>query len=259
MRLSIILCRVKDRLQSAGPDGTLVLGDVYETYQARFGSNKPLGMREFYTVLKIALPQGEKAEDHELNIVVLRNIMWNPNSTGKPVSVLKMLYNSFPASFTHFNCILYITIGLDSPCLWQDCKASFATDKELHRHILETHVPKSDGPTEYTCKWMSCTRFSAPISNRHTMLCHLRIHFATKPQNISKQKRVQVNSNNAIPVDDTEISGVPLTAALLLRNLVKDKRHHAYFLPFEQDIIMTGIQRPKLERYTVAVTAALQS
>lgn len=74
--------RVKDRLQSAGPDGTLVLGDVYRTYQARFGSNKPLGMREFYTVLKIALPQGEQAEDHELNTVVLRNIMWNPNSSG---------------------------------------------------------------------------------------------------------------------------------------------------------------------------------
>ncbi|KAJ2959552.1 hypothetical protein NQZ79_g4988 [Umbelopsis isabellina] len=221
---------VKDRLQSAGPDGTLVLGDVYRTYQARFGSNKPLGMREFYTVLKIALPQGEKAEDHELNTVVLKNIMWNPNSS-----------------------------GLDSPCLWQDCKSLFATDKELHRHILETHVPKSDESTGYTCKWMSCTRFSTPINNRHTILCHLRIHFAEKPQNISKQKRVQVTSNNAIPVDDTEISGVPLTAALLLRNLVKDKRHHAYFLPFEQDIIMTGIQRPKLERYTVAVTTALQS
>jgi hypothetical protein len=70
---------------------------------------------------------------------------------------------------------------------------------------------------------------------------------------------VQITANNAIPVDDSEISGVPLTAALLLRNLVREKRHHEYFLPYEQDITMTGLHRPKLERYTVAVMAALQS
>lgn len=148
---------------------------------------------------------------------------------------------------------------MEDACLWQDCKEAFSTEKELHRHILDKHVPKSDQPAEYTCKWMSCNRFTKPIHDRQVVLSHLRIHFASKAKEPAKHMLVQITANNAIPVDDSEISGVPLTAALLLRNLVREKRHHEYFLPYEQDITMTGLHRPKLERYTVAVMAALQS
>jgi hypothetical protein len=154
--------------------------------------------------------------------------------------------------------ILYFHKALEFSCLWQDCKEGFISEKELHQHILEKHIPKSDEPTQYTCKWMSCNRFSTPVPNRQVVLSHLRIHFAPKPKQTIK-KATPLSPKNAIPVDNSEISGVPLTAALLLRNLVKEKRHHAYFLPYEQDITMTGVHRPKLERYTVAIITALQS
>ncbi|CAO3659437.1 unnamed protein product [Umbelopsis ramanniana] len=217
---------VKDKLEPSGPEDTLTLGEVYKTYQVRFENNKPLGIKEFYTVLKIALPQANQPAELELENVKLQNIKYKSR--------------------------------LDFNCMWQDCREGFASEKELHVHILEKHVPKSDKPAEYTCKWMSCNRFISPVSDRRTVLSHLRIHFAPKPKQ-SIKKRILMSPKNAIPVDDSEISGVPLTAALLLRNLVKEKRHHEYFLPYEQDITMTGIHRPKLERYTVAVMTALQS
>ncbi|GAB5593095.1 Chromatin structure-remodeling complex protein rsc9 [Umbelopsis nana] len=218
---------VKDMLESAGPERTLLLGEVYKKYQAQFGISKPLGIKEFYTVLKIALPQANRQDEQDLENIALQNIK----------------YRNDP----------------DVGCSWQDCKETFATEKELHRHILDVHVPKSDQATEYTCKWMSCARFTTPVRDRQLVLSHLRVHFAPKPKQAIKQKRVQITSAGAIPIDDSEVSGVPLSAALLLRNLVKEKRHHVYFLPYEQDITMTGIHRPKLERYTVAVITALQS
>ncbi|KAH8548593.1 hypothetical protein BGW37DRAFT_505492 [Umbelopsis sp. PMI_123] len=217
---------VKDKLESSGPDDTLTLNEVYKTYQLRFENNKPLGIKEFYTVLKIALPQANQPAELDLESVKLHNIKYK--------------------------------LTLEFSCLWQDCKEGFISEKELHQHILEKHIPKSDEPTQYTCKWMSCNRFSTPVPNRQVVLSHLRIHFAPKPKQTIK-KATPLSPKNAIPVDNSEISGVPLTAALLLRNLVKEKRHHAYFLPYEQDITMTGVHRPKLERYTVAIITALQS
>jgi len=54
----------------------LTLGEVYKTYQGRFENNKPLGIKEFYTVLKIALPQANQPAELELENVKLQNIKY---------------------------------------------------------------------------------------------------------------------------------------------------------------------------------------
>jgi hypothetical protein len=72
----IMIFRVKDKLESSGPDDTLTLNEVYKTYQLRFENNKPLGIKEFYTVLKIALPQANQPAELDLESVKLHNIKY---------------------------------------------------------------------------------------------------------------------------------------------------------------------------------------
>jgi hypothetical protein len=60
---------------------------------------------------------------------------------------------------------------------------------------------------------------------------------------------------DSLLVDPAEVAGVPLTAALILRDLAP--LHPAYFRPYESDLATLAIQRPKLAKYILAILSAL--
>lgn len=142
-------------------------------------------------------------------------------------------------------------------CHWTDCKETFENDAELHRHIVSTHLEptKENNEEQYTCRWMSCDRNG--FKQKNTIINHLRTHFAGKTR---KQQRSRKDdfAIAKIPVDDSEVSGVPLTAALLLRNLARFKEHHPLYLPHESELMALAIQRPKLSKYILTVLADIR-
>lgn len=77
------LFRLKDQLLSGGDEDIIILKDIFNDYQKLFGSEKPLGMKEFYTVLKIAFPQPPSVEESVTNSAtpldtVLQNVRYSP-------------------------------------------------------------------------------------------------------------------------------------------------------------------------------------
>ncbi|KAI9010843.1 hypothetical protein CLU79DRAFT_772916 [Phycomyces nitens] len=227
---------LKERLESATIEDTLVLKAIYSQYQTLFGLEKPLGVKEFYTVLKIAFPQPPSVEAtvangaSPLEDLVLHNVKYAPAKRPE---------------------------GLD--CRWRECELGFETETDLHRHILDDHIDAAkhteNGPVSYACGWMTCNRDGFPT--RQAIIQHMRIHFAekTKPQASLKKRDFVIDS---MPMDDSEVSGVPLTAALLLRNLVNYKQHHEYYIPYESELTQIAVQRPRLAKYILAVLSALE-
>ncbi|KAL0082340.1 C2H2-type zinc finger transcription factor [Phycomyces blakesleeanus] len=234
---------LKERLESATIEDTLILKAIYSQYQTLFGLEKPLGVKEFYTVLKIAFPQPPSVEATvasgaaPLEDLVLHNIKYAPAKRPE---------------------------GLD--CRWRECELGFETESDLHRHILDDHIgaENTDGentsspssPASYACCWMTCDRSGFPT--RQAIIQHMRTHFAakpSKPQPAAKKRDFVIDS---MPMDDSEVSGVPLTAALLLRNLVKYKQHHEYYIPYESELTQIAVQRPRLAKYILAVLSALE-
>ncbi|KAI7863943.1 hypothetical protein BDF14DRAFT_1838773 [Spinellus fusiger] len=216
---------LKERLQGAGIEDTLVLKTIYSQYQALFGAEKPLGVKEFYTVLKIAFPQPSSVEAKvangttPLDELVLHNVRYAPVKRPQ---------------------------GLD--CQWKECMLGFDTEPILQQHILEAHVQ----PEVRECQWMSCER---KFSSRLAVLQHLRTHFAGKIKQLPKKREWM---DTPMPIDDSEVSGVPLTAALLLRNLVNYKQHHEYYIAYESELTLLAVQRPRLAEYILAVLGALE-
>ncbi|KAG0165377.1 Chromatin structure-remodeling complex protein rsc9 [Apophysomyces sp. BC1034] len=226
---------LKEKLLGASLEDKLALKDIYLKYQTLFGAEKPLGVKEFYTVLKIAFPQPPAVEaaastgSTPLDTLMLQNIKYAPPKKPEGIS-----------------------------CQWKECIENFENDELLHKHILVEHIPatadEENNDSHHSCQWMSCTRNG--FVNRATMIQHLRTHFSVaSKQRPKKRNEFMVGK---IPVDESEVSGVPLTAALLLRNLVKYKQHHEYYLPYEKELTLLAIQRPKLSKYILAALAELE-
>lgn len=75
--------RLKDQLISGTENDKIILKEVFDNYQKLFGTEKPLGSKEFYTVLKIAFPQPSIVEETFTNSatpleVVLCNVKYSP-------------------------------------------------------------------------------------------------------------------------------------------------------------------------------------
>ncbi|KAI8378227.1 hypothetical protein EDC96DRAFT_493997 [Choanephora cucurbitarum] len=219
---------LKDQLLSGSTtEDQIVLREVFEAYQKLFGSEKPLGMKEFYTVLKIAFPQPAAVEEsftkqpNPLD-TVLQNVRYSP------------------------------TRRRDGPvCYWGECKEGFDSQTDLHKHIIKIHL---ETPSESHCHWMKCTR---KTKDKSEAIRHMRTHFAGKVKKQSTQKKTFAISK--MPIDDTEVSGIPLTSALLLRNLARHKQHHAFYLPYENELGLIAIQRPKVSKYILTVLNELQA
>lgn len=58
--------RLKDKFEAADRSSILSLDDIYLLYEARFGLEKALKMRDFYTVMKIAFPKASTSESKPL-------------------------------------------------------------------------------------------------------------------------------------------------------------------------------------------------
>lgn len=68
---------------AGGEEDIIVFKDIFSDYQKLFGSEKPLGMKEFYTVLKIAFPQPAAVEESITSSgtpleTVLQNVKYSP-------------------------------------------------------------------------------------------------------------------------------------------------------------------------------------
>ncbi|KAI8080770.1 uncharacterized protein B0P05DRAFT_539550 [Gilbertella persicaria] len=215
---------LKDQLLSGAVEDEIVLREIFEAYQKLFGSEKPLGMKEFYTVLKIAFPQPVGVEESFTTSAspldtVLRHVKYSP------------------------------TRRRDGPvCHWYDCKESFDTPVELHKHIVKQHLESPD-----QCHWMKCTR---PIHTKTQAIQHMRTHFAAKVKKHTQKKTFAISK---IPIDDSEVSGIPLTSALLLRNLARHKQHHTFYLPYQSELGLLAIQRPKVAKYILTVLGELHT
>ncbi|KAI8378016.1 uncharacterized protein BYT42DRAFT_614646 [Radiomyces spectabilis] len=221
---------LREKFVSGSADDTFVLKDIYGLYRDLFGAEKPLGVKEFYTVLKIAHPQPASTEANMANgSVALQDVTLHnmKNAPTKPPEVVR--------------------------CRWRDCGETFESEADLHQHIVSRHVRPNEAE-EYECHWINCKKRRLP--NRAALMAHLRIHFA--PKATAHSKKPHYPDALHMPIDDSEVSGVPLTAALLLRNLVRHKQHHIHYLPYENELMLLAIQRPKLSKYILTVLAELQ-
>lgn len=90
---------LKEKLVKAGEEDTMALKQIFSEYLELFGSEKPLAVKEFYTVLKIAFPQPASVEQSVanssnttamLNDVVLRNIKYAPPKEPESKSTIFM-------------------------------------------------------------------------------------------------------------------------------------------------------------------------
>ena len=54
--------RLKDKFEVTDHSSVLSLDDMYMLYEMRFGQEKALKMKEFYTVLKIAFPSTDSGK-----------------------------------------------------------------------------------------------------------------------------------------------------------------------------------------------------
>jgi hypothetical protein len=130
-------------------------------------------------------------------------------------------------------------------CHWNECNKLFDTNVELHKHIIQEHLGSE-------CQWMKCAK---PLESKSQAIRHMRTHFAGK---IHKQQQQPMFTVAKIPIDDSEVSGIPLTSALLLRNLARHKQHHSYYFPYESELALLAIQRPKISKYILTVLNDLQ-
>ncbi|KAI7900019.1 uncharacterized protein BX663DRAFT_519331 [Cokeromyces recurvatus] len=216
---------LKDQLMNGTEDDKILLKEIFNAYQKLFGTEKPLGMKEFYTVLKIAFPQPSIVEEFFSSSpapleTVLQNVKYSP------------------------------TRRRDGPiCHWMDCNESFDNTIELHKHIIKHHLNQQS-----SCHWMKCTK---PLKDKSHAIQHMRTHFAGKIKKQLPLKKTFIVPK--IPVDDSEVSGIPLTSALLLRNLARYKQHHVFYLPYESELTLIAIQRPKVSKYILTVLNELKS
>ncbi|KAI8978097.1 hypothetical protein BDB01DRAFT_800803 [Pilobolus umbonatus] len=117
---------LKDKFELADPKSKLSLDDMYLLYESRFGLEKALKMKNFYTVLKIAFPT--------LSISGTTPIVEGLNIYGIQIKM---------------NILQEVK---DVPCQWIQCTQSFENPFLLSRHLLNDHKMSP----HYPCHWLNC-------------------------------------------------------------------------------------------------------
>ncbi|KAI7849798.1 hypothetical protein BDC45DRAFT_519638 [Circinella umbellata] len=255
---------LKDKFEVSNTDSVLSLDDMYMLYEMRFGQEKALKMKEFYTVLKIAFPG---APDYM-------------NGSGPILEGTSVRGIQIKMSI--------LEDGAEMLCQWTNCSQTFGDELLLQRHVIRDHVgmhqhdmtelgeetPAATSETGETgtggagemleCMWTDCADSMQEFKDRGEITTHLRSHFDEEQQqqyqqlhnNNSNNHQYQHNSymmnmsnsngHNNMIIDYSDIKGIALVAANLLRQLSKDPESHDYFKPYEQELLALARRRPRL-------------
>lgn len=125
------------------------------------------------------------------------------------------------------NNFLQGIVGSELMCQWTNCSESFDNAQLLQTHILHDHLP-----TTTSCMWSDC-KDDHLFRDRGELTDHV-------------QHSHLLNSNYT---DNSDIQGVALVAAQLLKVLSQNPNSHVRFMPYEQELIMMTKIRPKLLPY----------
>ncbi|KAI9497294.1 hypothetical protein BDB00DRAFT_23225 [Zychaea mexicana] len=241
---------LKDKFQVTNDNSMLSLDDMYMLYDMRFGQEKALKMKDFYTVLKIAFPGTPDSMNGS-----------GPILEGTSVRGIQIKMS-------------ILQDGAEMLCQWTDCSQTFGDELLLQRHVIRDHVGMHQhdvatgvgvGEAEQEeeeeaeagararaleCMWTDCADSMQEFKDRGEITTHLRSHFDEEQQ---QQQRNHSNNNSSaammgdtMAVDHSDIKGIALVAAHLLRQLSKDPESHDYFMPYEQELLAIAKKRPKL-------------
>ncbi|KAG1462040.1 hypothetical protein G6F46_004549 [Rhizopus delemar] len=192
---------LKDKFELTHSNSELSLDDMYLLYEMRFGHEKALRMKEFYTVLKIAFPIAiTGASSPQQGGAVLE---------GTTIRGLQLKL-----------CILQD--GSDLMCQWTNCNQTFDSEQLLQTHVLHDHLP-----TTTSCMWSNCEDGNL-FQDQGELTSHIQ------------------HSHLLGYTDDSDIQGVALVAAQLLKVLSQNPNSHARFMPYERELILMSKRRPKL-------------
>ncbi|KAI8343252.1 hypothetical protein BC941DRAFT_89981 [Chlamydoabsidia padenii] len=276
---------LKDKFELADSSCVLSLDDIYLLYEIRFGHERALKIKDFYTVLKIAFPRTSSLSSSSATAFGGNRQQESQQLTG-PV--------------LEGTCVRGIQIKIsilqdDILCQWTNCSQTFQDEILLQRHVLHDHIDSSDD----MCMWTDCEKLE-PFNDKIDIATHLRTHFgdeglhqdyqqssssemvptlaslslstskscmsslSSSPSSPASSTRSGSSSISASPttktapmttnyrkpsIDLSPVRGVSLVAAHLLRQLSKDPKSHVYFMPYERELTLIAQQRPKLIPY----------
>ncbi|KAI8373262.1 hypothetical protein BD560DRAFT_454136 [Blakeslea trispora] len=204
---------LKDKFELSSESSELSLDDMYLLYEMRFGHEKALRVKDFYTVLKIAFPVTFASGDMSPKQSA---ILEGTTIRGLQVKM----------------CILQD--GSELMCQWTNCSQSFVDEQHLRKHVLHDHLPSSSTTAQNNCMWMDCDEGSQ-FSDPNELTSHVKdSHFRSF-------------------VDTSEVKGVSLVAAQLLEVLSKNPTSHVFFMPYEQELTMMAERKPRLAPYIESV------
>ncbi|KAG0188082.1 Chromatin structure-remodeling complex protein rsc9 [Apophysomyces sp. BC1034] len=213
---------LKDKFEVADPSSVLSLDDLYLLYEMRFGHEKALKMKDFYTVLKIAFPIASSTS---------RNMMATTGPIFEGTSVRGIQIK-----------MSILQDGSELLCQWTDCSQTFSDELHLQRHVIKDHIGYSDKTSE--CMWTDCAD-SQEFRGKDEMASHLSTHF--------EHEQASIHTTPTFYIDNSDVQGTALVAAHLLRLLSKDAHSHVYFMPYEKELTIIAQQRPKLAPYIRAM------
>ncbi|KAK4512077.1 uncharacterized protein ATC70_013320 [Mucor velutinosus] len=195
---------LKDKFELSNASSVLSLDDMYLLYEMRFGHEKALRMKEFYTVLKIAFPIATGSID---------------GSPGRQGAILE---GTTIRGLQVKMCILQD--GSELMCQWTNCSQSFDDEQLLQSHVLHDHIPSVASSSN--CMWIDCD--DASFRDPNELSSHVK--------------------DSHLPgfTDNSDIQGVALVAAQLLKVLSRNPNSHVCFMPYEQELVMMTRRRPKL-------------
>lgn len=114
-------------------------------------------------------------------------------------------------------------LGNELMCQWTNCSQSFDDEQLLQSHVLHDHIPAASSLSN--CKWTDC---DDAFRDPNELSLHVK------------------DSHLPRFTDDSDIQGVALVAAQLLKVLSRNPNSHVCFMPYEQELVMMAKRRPKL-------------
>lgn len=108
-------------------------------------------------------------------------------------------------------------------CQWTNCSQSFDDEQLLQSHVLHDHIPSVASSSN--CMWTDC---DDAFRDPNELSSHVK--------------------DSHLPgfTDNSDIQGVALVAAQLLKVLSRNPNSHVCFMPYEQELVMMTRRRPKL-------------